>query len=73
MADTILNHLLTDEEHKKFEEDGFLIIPNALPGDTLHQISTVIDNHYQSVREQGIAKPDSLYELSDCIGLDTFI
>jgi ectoine hydroxylase len=70
---------LTDQQRQEFEQNGFLVIPNALPQPALARLTAAVDRLYaDGVREHGLNKAgafelrnavvhdDALLDLVDC-------
>ena len=70
MDDTCLQHRLTDDERRHFEEQGYLIVPGVLPAEkvaVLAAAATRIDAEWRPRRE---LKPHHPLNLLDAIGQD---
>ena len=48
-----LQHQLTDEQRSAINEDGYLIVENALPSDLVERLETRVDNIYQAHLDAG--------------------
>ena len=70
MDNQALQHLLTEEEAHQFNQDGFLMVPNALSDEMLDHLNTLADTHYEFAKRHGKVDPTVQYEKIDCIGLD---
>jgi ectoine hydroxylase len=70
---------LTDQQRQEFEQNGFLVIPNALPQPALTRLTAAVDRLFaDGVREHGLNKAgafelrnavvhdDALLDLVDC-------
>ena len=70
MNPACLEHCLTEEESRKFEQDGFLIVENAVPPDLLADLTAAadrLDAEYRPKREIGPHRP---LNLLDFVGKD---
>jgi len=65
-----LNHLLTEEEHNHFEEQGYLYVPNALSPDMVAQLTHAVDTLHNKALATGRAKPGTPWGWSDFLGAD---
>jgi ectoine hydroxylase len=65
-----MNHRLTEEERLSFEENGYFVVPNALPLDLVKKIEIVMDRldaEYRPIKEKGTYDPLAIH---DFIGKD---
>lgn len=61
---------LTSEQSQFFEENGYLVVPNALDQSTLEQVTAAVDRIYDhGMREEGLNRAGA-YEKRNCIGMD---
>lgn len=60
-----LAHLLTEEEHAHFEEQGYLYVPNALSPNVVEQLTHGVDTLHDKALATGRAKPGSPWGWSD--------
>src|SRR2546430_15109071 len=59
--------VLTEEQRRCFERDGFLVVENALEPDLLERLLGVVDRLYEEgVREKGFSKVNH-WELRNCV------
>ncbi len=56
-----LAHALTDEEHRHFGEQGFLVVENALSQEMVERLTSAVDHLHQEALEAGQASPDKLW------------
>jgi len=52
MDPTCLNYILTDQERRQFEEDGYFVVKEALPRDMIPDLTTTIDRIDDEMRPQ---------------------
>ena len=65
-----LNHRLTDEERRSFDERGYFIARDVLPPETLARVTEAADRLYVQYRPKyGLSRYERLNHL-DCIGFD---
>ena len=69
----VLNHRLTADERRRFERDGFLTIPDAVPAEMVDRLTAIVDRQYQHALREGEATPDTAYERVDVVGLDPLL
>lgn len=69
MDPTCLNYVLTEEERRKFNEEGFLIVEDALPPDMIERLSGALDRLYAERRAAGL-KPHEAMFYPNFIGKD---
>jgi ectoine hydroxylase len=65
-----LEYCLTEEEKRAFERDGFLIVPEALPGRLVEELTAVVDRLDAEYRPRMRLGPHDLLSLRDFIGKD---
>ncbi len=70
MDPTCLDHLLTDEESRKFEEDGYFILPDVLSIDEVDKLEEVTDRLDEKVREKEGKAPGDTLNTFDFLGYD---
>lgn len=67
---TVPEAALTDEQRRRFEEDGFLVVPNALPPEMLERLTEVCDRLYaRGIAERGLSKVNH-WDLRNCLPHD---
>ncbi|MDE0052651.1 MAG: phytanoyl-CoA dioxygenase family protein [Gammaproteobacteria bacterium] len=65
-----LNHQLTDEERRSFDEEGYFVVRDVLPPATLARVIDAADRLYVAYRPRyGLNAHERLNHL-DCIGFD---
>ncbi|MCY3818469.1 MAG: phytanoyl-CoA dioxygenase family protein [Gammaproteobacteria bacterium] len=65
-----LDHRLTEEERRSFEEEGYFIVRDVLPPATLARVIDAADRLYVAYRPRyGLTRHERLNHL-DCIGFD---
>jgi hypothetical protein len=62
-------HGLTTEERKRFEEDGFFIVPAALDAGTVETLRNLADEHLARLRANGV-NDHAYLNLHDVVGRD---
>ncbi|MCE2424820.1 MAG: phytanoyl-CoA dioxygenase family protein [Pseudomonadales bacterium] len=70
MDETCLGHRLTDDERRRFEDDGFLVVPGVLAPDRVAVLAAAaerLDAEWRPVRK---VKPHEPLNLLDAIGKD---
>ena len=55
-----LFHLLTEEQRQHFEEQGYLVVENALSEDTIASLTDAMDRLHEKVIESGKTTPNKL-------------
>ena len=70
MDDACLEHRLTDDERRQFEEQGFLVVPNVLPGDAVERLAAAAARIDAQWRPKRKLKPSEPLNLLDAIGKD---
>ena len=70
MDDACLEHRLTDDERRQFEEQGFLVVPNVLPGDAVERLAAAAERIDAQWRPKRKLKPAEPLNLLDAIGKD---
>ncbi len=65
-----LEHLLTQEEHTYFEEQGYLYVPNALSSARVERLRQAVDTLYNKNLSIGRAKQGSPWGYSDFLKED---
>lgn len=65
-----LNHLLTEEERKHFETQGYLYVPNALSSEMVEHLTNAVDRLHSDALSSGRAKPDNHWGFSNFLGED---
>ena len=70
MNPEILNHLLSKEEKELFEQNGFLIVPNAIPTETVDNLNQVVDRLEAERRVEQNLEPHAKIQYMDFIGRD---
>ena len=69
--DTVcLEHSLTSEEQKQFEQDGFLIVADAIPSELVADLTAVTDRIIEDHRQTANLSPNSTINMLDFIGKD---
>lgn len=69
MDPAVLNHLITEEEHQHFEENGFLIVRNALESDQLTLLQDKVDQIWEEREQDGLDEDKNLF-LPNFVGQD---
>ena len=70
MDATCLQHRLTEDERRRFEEDGCCVVPNALPPELVGRLVDAVDRLEAEQRpRRGLGPGEPLNHL-DCIGYD---
>ena len=70
MNPEILNHLLSEEEKELFEQNGFLIVPNAIPTEVVDNLNQVVDRREAERRVEQNLEPHTKIQYMDFIGRD---
>ncbi|MAZ53989.1 MAG: hypothetical protein CMO31_08275 [Trueperaceae bacterium] len=70
MNPEILNHLLSEEEKELFEQNGFLIVPNAIPTEVVDNLNQVVDRLEAERRVEQNLEPHTKIQYMDFIGRD---
>jgi ectoine hydroxylase len=70
MDETSLQHLLSDEERKHFNEQGFLVVENALSADRVACLTAALDRLDAEKRRSGLGPADNLF-FPNFIGRDS--
>lgn len=65
-----LDHLLSEQERKHFEEQGYLYVPNALSSDMIEHLTNAVDKLHSKALSTGRAKPDNHWGFSNFLGED---
>ena len=65
-----LEHSLTSEEQKQFEQDGFFIVANAIPSELVANLTAVTDRIIEDHRQTANLSPHSTINMLDFIGKD---
>lgn len=65
-----LQHLLTAEERRTFEEDGYLIVKNAIPPELVEKATAALDRLAAEERDRLALGPDEAMNILDFIGYD---
>ena len=65
-----LAHALSDAERKTFEEQGFLVVKNALSGPVLEHLTAAVDCLHQEALEEGQATPGKLWSTTSFFDRD---
>ena len=73
MDSTCLQHTLTEEERRQFEEDGLFVVRNALPQDLVAQLIPVADRLDAEYRPQKGLEKHQMLNLFDVIGKDELL
>lgn len=61
---------LTDEQRQRFEQDGFLVVPNALPPEMVERLTATCDRLYErGVAEEGLSQVNH-WHLRNCLPHD---
>ena len=69
--DTVcLEHSLTSEEQKQFEQDGFFIVADAIPSELVADLTAVTDRIIEDHRQTANLSPHSTINMLDFIGKD---
>jgi ectoine hydroxylase len=59
--------LLSPEQRKRFDSDGFLIVEDALPPDTVERLLEVVDRLYEEGRRNDGLTKTHKWDLRNCI------
>ena len=70
MDETCLQHRLTDDERRQFEEQGFLIVPGVVPAAKVAVLAAAADRIDAEWRPKRDLKPHTPLNLLDVIGKD---
>ena len=65
-----LEHSLTSEEQKQFEQDGFFIVADAIPSELVADLTAVTDRIIEDHRQTANLSPHSTINMLDFIGKD---
>lgn len=65
-----LFHVLTDQERRHFEKQGFLVVENALSQEMLDRLTTAADRLYEEALEAGQTTPDKAWGVANFLGKD---
>lgn len=65
-----LEHRLSENERQQFQENGYIIIPDALSPEMLQRLNIAVDRFYEKMLQEGEAKPGASYEKGGFIGVD---
>ena len=65
-----LEHSLTSEEQKQFEQDGFFIVADAIPSELVADLTAVTDRIIEDYRQTANLSPHSTINMLDFIGKD---
>jgi ectoine hydroxylase-related dioxygenase (phytanoyl-CoA dioxygenase family) len=63
-------HLLSTEERKRFEEDGFFVVPDALPSEKVAALTAVADRRLDEYRTGPDITEWHILNLHDLVGRD---
>lgn len=70
MDPSSLKHRLTDDERKEFEENGFLVLENAIPEDLVDRLIPIVDRlDAQHRADEGLTPHERVNKL-DFVGMD---
>jgi ectoine hydroxylase len=61
MDTTALNHLLTEEEHRQFNEEGYLIVRNAVNENHLDLLEQIVDTIWAEEKYKGLSDDGNLF------------
>ena len=70
MDSTCLQHTLTEEERRRFAEDGFFVVRDVLPLDLVDKLIPVVDRLDAEYRLQKGLEKHQMHNLFDFIGKD---
>ena len=70
MDSSCLNHLLTDEEYRQFEEQGYFVVENALPPQLVERLTAALDRIDAEDRTASGLSPSDGQNILDFIGRD---
>jgi ectoine hydroxylase len=60
----------TEEQRRRFERDGFLIVPDALPPEWVERLAAAVDRLYDKAqREEGVG-PHDQWNIRNCVAAD---
>jgi len=65
-----LEHSLTSEEQKQFEQDGFFIVTDAIPSELVADLTAVTDRIIEDHRQTANLSPHSTINMLDFMGKD---
>jgi hypothetical protein len=65
-----LSHCLTEEQNRQFEEQGFLIVPDALPPEMVDRLTATVDRFYEEALKAGEARPHKRWGCANIIPKD---
>ena len=66
----VLDHVLTADEHQRFEHDGYLLVPQALTSDQIARLMAVSDQELDRYRATPGESEYHVLNLHDLIGRD---
>lgn len=61
MDATAADHLLTEEERLQFEEEGYLIVRNAVEADRLDLLEQIVDTIWAEEKYKGLSESSNLF------------
>ena len=70
MHTTCVDHLLTEEEHRQFEEEGYFIIEDAIPPALVDRLTAAVDRIDAAERAAAGLSPHDGQNILDFIGRD---
>ncbi|MAG35090.1 MAG: hypothetical protein CL878_02410 [Dehalococcoidia bacterium] len=70
MDPACLEHCLTEEERRRFNEQGYLIVENALSGEEIQRLIPVVDRLYEAERARNDEGPTFQLNYLGFAGLD---
>ena len=70
MDPSCLAHRLTDSEHSQFDEEGYLIVENALSPERIETLASACDRLMAERRQENGLGPHDAVDVADIIGRD---
>ena len=70
LPETSIDHLLTDDEHTRFERDGVITLPGALDADAVARLRALAETEFATFQAEPGRSPFALLNQHDLIGRD---
>ena len=70
MDTACLQHCLTEQERVEFEDNGYLVVEDALPADLVDELTAVVDRISTEYRAERELEPHDSLNLLDFVGKD---
>ena len=70
MTPDCLAHSLTQEERTQFEQQGFLVVPGALPSARVDRLTAAVDQLHAQALKAGEAEPNKRWGSTNILGQD---